>query len=221
MSSPLLSLLVCTIPEREALFKRLQGILTAQAHGKDVEIRHLSDNKVMTIGTKRQQLLTEARGQYVAFIDDDDSISEKYVELVLSALQAFPGATHCSLKGQIVMPGHPPQEFEHSTRYTAWETVNGKHLRTPNHLNTVRRDLALNAGYPAVSWGEDKAFSDRLAQAQCLNLEAYIEPVLYFYHVRPPVAQRPAHRGGGRPVVSRPRTTTVRSFRRPQPPRRP
>jgi len=40
----------------------------------------------MTIGAKRNQLLHRAKGDYVAFVDDDDLVSSDYVNKVLSAV---------------------------------------------------------------------------------------------------------------------------------------
>ena len=48
-----------------------------------VEIRILRDNKEMSVGEKRNKLIHMAKGEYFSFIDDDDLVSEEYVDQVL------------------------------------------------------------------------------------------------------------------------------------------
>jgi glycosyltransferase involved in cell wall biosynthesis len=48
-----------------------------------VEHLILMDNKRRTVGEKRDALLRAAKGNYVAFVDDDDFISPDYVSLIL------------------------------------------------------------------------------------------------------------------------------------------
>ena len=53
------------------------------------------------------------------------------------------------------------------------------YLRYPNHLNPVKREYALKVGFPEISMGEDKSYSQRILQY--LNTEEYIEEPIYFY----------------------------------------
>ena len=55
-----------------------------------VEIRILSDNKEMSVGEKRNKLINMAKGEYFSFIDDDDLVSEEYVDQVLRKLRKNP-----------------------------------------------------------------------------------------------------------------------------------
>jgi len=73
-----LSILICTIEERAPRFNVLMAELNRQM--RDYQISHrvevLSecDNRTMTIGAKRNLLLSRANGDYTCFIDDDDSV---------------------------------------------------------------------------------------------------------------------------------------------------
>lgn len=192
MATPTLSILICTLEERRQTFERLLQQLQPQVAGQPVEILQLCDNRQLSIGKKRQQLLEQAQGQYVAFIDDDDEVTPNYVQLILTALQKLPQATHCSLLGLLTARGWPDRTFEHSTRYKIWEERNGIFVRPPNHLNTIRRDLALQAGFVDSNWGEDRQFSERLVALGCLTKEAAVPSVLYYYRCRrPPPPPRP------------------------------
>src|SRR5690606_33962771 len=50
-----------------------------------VEILYLVDNKKVMLGTKRNQLIDLAQGEYVVFVDDDDRIEPDYIETLLEA----------------------------------------------------------------------------------------------------------------------------------------
>ena len=180
----ILSVLICTLEDRKELLLRLLDVLEPQCQGKPIEILVESDNGQVSIGEKRQKLLERATGKYVCFIDDDDLVSEKYIEDIFRALWIKSDATHCSLKGILRQPNKADRRFEHSNLYKAWATIDGKYVRPPNHVNVIRRDLALQAGFTSINWGEDKAFSEKLVELGTLIHEAWIEPVLYIYCLR-------------------------------------
>lgn len=199
-----LSILICALERRQEIRQALIASLTRQSRELPVEILLKEDNGQMTIGQKRQWLLEQAKGDYISFVDDDDCVSHIYVSLILGALAQHPEATHCSLNGILVQVGKPERRFEHSTKYKEWATVNGIYVRPPNHLNTVRRALALQAGFSNKNWGEDKEYSERLVQLGTLTREAVIEPVLYVYQYVPHLPhtqpKRPAIRQAPKPV---------------------
>lgn len=85
---PTLSILTPTIPGRENQVTALQEKIASQ--GGSVEHLILSDNRTRTIGAKRQALLDIARGEYVAFVDDDDYISDDYVAEMMRAAAGKP-----------------------------------------------------------------------------------------------------------------------------------
>jgi len=69
------------IPERtikylEPLFKRLESQVGPE---KDVEIISLLDNKMISIGKKRELLFSLARGKYTCIIDDDDDVVDDFI----------------------------------------------------------------------------------------------------------------------------------------------
>lgn len=198
-----LSILICTLTSRRWFYQRLRGILDPQCHDQPVEILFEEDAGQITIGEKRQKLLERAQGEYVCFIDDDDTVAANYVSLILRGLEDIE-VTHCSLRGKLRQAGKVERQFEHSTRYTAWETTpEGLYVRPPNHLNTIRRDLALEAGFVSKSFGEDREFSEKLVALGRLTKEAWIEPVLYIYNY---TAKKPPQRVPGRPYIHVKRT---------------
>lgn len=181
-----LSLLICSTPERAPMLRRLVAWLRAQIRGFNcahaVEIVVDDSGTAVSIGEKRQRLLSRAVGEYVAFIDDDDWVAYDYVERVLRAVVG--GGPDCaSLVGLMTTDGENPERFEHALKYSKWETVNGVHVRCPNHLNAVRRELALKVGFPSKNFGEDADYSMRLRELLKTEASTGDEP-LYFYWYR-------------------------------------
>ena len=85
-----LSILTPTIPSRKEQLSKLTEKIAKQIGDLPVEHLVFSDNRTRTIGAKRQALLDIARGEYIAFVDDDDDIKPDYVAEILSAIQQGP-----------------------------------------------------------------------------------------------------------------------------------
>jgi len=84
MSEPLLlSILTPAVPSRLGALDALCSELAAQIGELPVEHLVLLDNKRRTVGEKRDSLLRIARGDFVAFVDDDDKVSGDYVQAIL------------------------------------------------------------------------------------------------------------------------------------------
>lgn len=80
-----LSILTPTIPGREKQLLELTEKIQKQIGDLPVEHLSLCDNRKRSIGAKRQSLVDIAQGKYIAFCDDDDDISDDYVEEILKA----------------------------------------------------------------------------------------------------------------------------------------
>ena len=83
------SILIAAIPER---FHHVQPLLysllesQAVARRPEVELLYLLDNRRRAVGAKRNALLSSARGEYIAFVDDDDAVASDYVQKIVSAI---------------------------------------------------------------------------------------------------------------------------------------
>ncbi len=194
-----LSILICSIISRKPKLNILLETLRNQAinNKDDVEILLEVDNKVITIGAKRNRLLKRAVGDYICFVDDDDKVSPDYIAKILKAIKSNPDC--CSLKGQLsrkiiqrtsrrrgqcrdaIRRRHVLQVnmFIHSLKYKKWFERKGVYYRCPNHLNVVKRMLAYQVGFPEVSQGEDSAYSTKLLTF--LKTETAIPGIIYFY----------------------------------------
>lgn len=175
-----LSILICTLPERAGFLRRLRMILDPQIHGKPVELLLDERPRPVSIGTKRNTLLDRARGDYVAFVDDDDMVSATYVQDVLGALKDGPDCAE--LHGIITTDGLNQKRFHHSIEHQTWCEKNGVYLRHPNHLNPIKRELALQVRFPEKNYREDTEYSKRIQPL--LKTMGCSPRVTYFYQSR-------------------------------------
>lgn len=84
-----LSILICSLDERKDKLKKLTDILNKQTND-NVEILANVDNRTKSVGMKRNELVKEAQGQYVCFIDDDDEIAPNYIPKIMDAIETSP-----------------------------------------------------------------------------------------------------------------------------------
>lgn len=194
-----LSILVCSVPARARQLKWLVKHLYAQIirfAPRQVEV--LVDDRVEpTVGEKRQALLERAKGHYVCFIDDDDGVPFDYVPRIVGAIERDPETDCLSLEGVLTTRGGKPERFTHSILHDGWFTKNGIHYRTPNHLNVIRRELALEVGFIARSVGEDHEFSKRIRALLKTEVSTGHKP-LYFYWFDPAQSVQSQGSQGGR-----------------------
>ena len=180
----MLSILIATMPGREQHLKSLHSILLPQimSWNAPVEVIMNRDMEIfgnpLVIGRKRNELLKEAIGEYIVYIDDDDEITSNYISLILEACKS--GADCIGISGIITTNGSDKRQWHISKDYGHWHTApDGTYLRTPNHISPVKRELALKAGFPEISFGEDAEYSRRLLPF--LNTEVKIEQNIYHY----------------------------------------
>ena len=173
-----LSLLICSVSERAEKLQRLLEVLTKQITN-EVEILHLVDDGEMTIGEKRNELCQAAVGEYCAFIDDDDMVSDDYVEKVLKALESSPDCA--TLTGIVYFPNGSSRLFDHSIEHDGWFTgQDGNYYRTPNHLNAIKTEIVQRFGFKLISFGEDQDFAKRVRIV--LHKEVRIPGQIYYYY---------------------------------------
>jgi len=142
-----------------------------------VEVLTDVDEGVVTIGSKRNSMIAQARGRYVCFFDDDDHPSDDYVSSILGTLDRY-RAAH----------GQDPDCITFEMRYT----VDGQEKdvirfgihdqdekRWPNHLTPVKAELARGIRYTLIRFGEDRVFWRALHPH--LKTEAHVPKVLYHY----------------------------------------
>lgn len=178
-----LSILICTMPSRREKFEALRKDLESQRtklRATSVEIIW-SSNMERNVGQKRNQMLNFAKGEYVVFCDDDDSVSPNYIHNILMYIDLF--KPDCiGINGVITFNGVNERKWYISKEYGRWYQEGEVYYRTPNHISPIRRELALQAGFPDISFGEDFEFSQRVLPL--LKTEAIISEPMYYYNYR-------------------------------------
>jgi glycosyltransferase involved in cell wall biosynthesis len=141
----------------------------------------------MSIGEKRNRLLGMATGDYTAFIDDDDQIGRDYIRLVLEALDKNPDVV--GITGEITMNingrGTVRRKFYHTIENKVYRTSIRGYERPPNHLNPMRRSIALVYQFIDKSHGEDTDWAMRICRGGILKSEIFIDKPIYFYNFNP------------------------------------
>jgi len=174
-----LSILICSLEERKQIFlEKLISVLTPQIENKSVEILIFSDNGELPIGTKRNQAIESSRGEYICFVDDDDNVSEMYVDRILNkipekkdvivfdALISFNGTGH-----KLVKYG---KEFNYCETRDCY-------YRNPNHL-MVHKKSNIKEFFLDVRTGEDDEWAKR--RLSSIKTQSRINEILYFYEYR-------------------------------------
>lgn len=169
------------MPERHKLLDRLRSSLVGASIINGVEIL-IDDRRGVTVGEKRNSLLGQASGEYIAFCDDDDIVSPNYVNLILEGIGKEVDC--CSLTGEITFDGINPKKFIHSIEYNHYFEEDSIYYRPPNHLNTIKASIAKQFKFPMRSHGEDTDWSLQIASSGLLKTEHSIEEILYYYDYR-------------------------------------
>jgi glycosyltransferase involved in cell wall biosynthesis len=179
-----LSILVCSTQNRynNFLLKILDQLFSQCAALPlhlhcEVEVITVIDNKCRMLGTKRNDLLNMAQGDYVVFVDDDDRVSDDYVQELLDAVTV--GADVITFEVEVSLNGNEPKPCYYDMRYKSDYNLPDSYHRLPNHIMAVKRELALATKYQDILKGEDADYSKRLAPL--LKTQHIIEKVLYYY----------------------------------------
>ncbi|MGD8579558.1 MAG: glycosyltransferase [Lysobacterales bacterium] len=185
---PLLSVLIPTLEARRDQCARLCGELERQAEQAGathaVEILTLPDDGKARVGAKRNTLVARAAGRFVAFVDDDDTLSDHYLDRLLSAIRTNPNVDCVCFPAEIRFRGRHPRRLEHSIAYHDWRHEDGRYLRPPCHLMPIRREIALRYPFPEIDYGEDMDWTLRISRDGALRHETKIDEVLYIYNSR-------------------------------------
>lgn len=77
-----------SLPDRTSKFldPLYTKLLTQVGDAKDIEIITIMDNRVMTVGRKRSLLFHIAQGKYTCIIDDDDDVTDDFIQTMRSVI---------------------------------------------------------------------------------------------------------------------------------------
>ena len=177
-----LSILVPTITSRGDFLSRILGILGPQLTA-DVQILINMDACSQTVGEKRNALLHAAEGEYVAMVDDDDIVSADYIEQLMAGISL--GVDVVAIRGEVKRDGYDFGVFV-DTPYQKLQNIKQADgsflfLRGTQHLDAIKREIALEAKFESRSFAEDSRWTAAL-EAKKLVTSWHMVPVpIYTY----------------------------------------
>jgi len=187
----LLSVLIPTLPSRETTFTRLVRALQQQIERGDladkVEVLSFLDDREHSVGAKRNALMHRACGEFVVFIDDDDEVDDEYLSTVCGVIEAHPDIDCIGYVGELAWVGGQAEPTIYSLKYRQPKDCGAAegcrvYLRPPQHVNPMRRSIAVRFPFPDVSCGEDLVRSTELARQGALRKEYFFgRRVMYRY----------------------------------------
>lgn len=181
-----LTILIPTVVDRAEKFQRLVDCLAPQIikYGGDVQVLVLWNNYERQIGAVRQKLLEEADSSYVVFIDDDDLVTDDYVDTIYPLLD---GVDYIGYKVAFYDNGRKVNKpVIHSIKNTGWYDDDSGFYRRGVHINPVLRKIALKGRYDMGDYRaetprpEDETYHKNIDKY--LKTENFIDREMYIYH---------------------------------------
>lgn len=173
-----LSILIPMISNRLDNFTILVNKLEKQSIGLPVEILGLFDNKNKTIGEKRNLLINMSSNDYICFIDDDDDVTEDYVNLILNEINNTPDCITFNVNI------HKPHSNSRLCKYDL--TYNNEYIKNifygkPTHLHVWKKELVKNILFPHQNIDEDVEWAKQAIKQ--LRKTSNIDRVIYQYNL--------------------------------------
>jgi glycosyltransferase involved in cell wall biosynthesis len=187
----ILSILIPTIPERSNMFTTLFNEVYRQisylntTHPTLGKVEVLIDDSPkfldggLSIGKKREALLKRAEGQYLCYLDDDETIAPNYVETLVRLCEAnrdvvtFRNLTKTETYWTII---------DMSLKYTVNDQASPDFItrRRPWHICPVKSHLAKKYTFLDSNYGEDFEWMNQVLK-NCTT-EAHTDAVLHIYN---------------------------------------
>lgn len=175
-----LSVLICNTDTRVSTFlPKIVKELCRQAEGKDVEVLWLGDNKKRTVGAKRNALIDLAKGEYFSFVDDDDRVSEDYIDVILYGIEKKP--TVFCFHAYRHHNGFKDREVKYGLQYEYDQNKVDAYYRIPNHLMVWHRETVKGIRFEEINYGEDSDWAVRVKNSGLITKQSNTKRILYHY----------------------------------------
>lgn len=173
-----LSILICSIPERFEALQRIYSKVWLQAKDKPVEILCFIDNKKRTIGEKRTDIVSLARGKYFILLDDDDDCSDDYTDELLKATESNADIISFDQKATITGLGEGIVNF-HLSNPNEEFNPGGITRRKPFSVCCFKTEKFAKISFGKINYGEDMIFSQHAWDMA--ESEHHIDKILHYY----------------------------------------
>jgi glycosyltransferase involved in cell wall biosynthesis len=179
-----LSILIRTIPGREAKLADLLSVLNPQLT-PEVEVI-VDDTYPQTMGAKGNVLVSNAKGEYVVFIDDDDLVPDYYVARFLEVINrdhpdciSIEGVCHLMPEG-----GREIYRYRQALHNQVWGFMTPTLLLTDlTQIGAVKRSISLQCPFPDIQYYDDRVFAEQLKTVA--KSESHIRETMYIHQYTP------------------------------------
>lgn len=173
------SILIPTTDVRVSQFKGLLTRLLFQTQlYTDIEIVAYFNRRTTPLGDIRQALVEDAKGQYISFVDDDDSVHDNYCTSIYPHLD---GINDCvGFRTQITINGRTTKPVFNSIRLKGWWQDGAAYYRDVNYLCPIKREKYDGVSFISQNCYEDMDWANKMRGK--LKYEKYLNEILYYYN---------------------------------------
>lgn len=184
LNKKIFSILILGVSDRitklQNLFLKLEKQILDNNLKDEVEILALIDNKTRTVGSKRQSILDNSEGSFIAFLDDDDEISNDYIKEITDAIKIHSNVDVISFNQETHINNDPPNIVYFGLQYENTEYMNGVPVyRKPFHMCAWNSNIAKSVKFKNISLTEDWTWIEELCKIA--KTEHHIDKILHYY----------------------------------------
>jgi hypothetical protein len=215
--APILSVLICSLVKRKAtlnsLLLKIQSQIKKLSERSDVEILVNKDEGEKSVGQKRNELVAEAKGKYICFVDDDDMVTDHYVDSILSAI-VLKDPDVVSFQAFKTTSGKPEVKISYhlDVKHSNGKYKSGMYVRHLSHLCVFRKSLVEKFTFPEKNYAEDEDWLRVVMDAKVLNTESHIDDVLYYYQFDKSMSETYRYKSKANSVAANPPASPVSVF---------
>lgn len=175
-------ILIPTVVDRPDQFARLRDTLAPQLekYNGDVQVVVLWNNYERELSELRQLMIETTTADYTNFIDDDDNVSDDYIDSIYPLLD---GVDYIGFRVGFYQNGQKQKPVIHSLTCEGW-TDNGEGFyRRGTLINPTKRELMLKAGFKHSDYRkgipEDTTYAQRVDDL--LKTEHFVDKEVHIY----------------------------------------
>ena len=149
---------------------------------KKVEIIVNADGGEKLVGQKRNEILEQANGKFISFVDDDDKVDSSYIKEIVNIIENNDDLDCIGFSGKYYIHGKFIMVFKHANKYgSSYTDDEGIQYRTINHINPTRTEIVKQIKFLEQNFGEDSDYCNRLLDSGLLKNEIILDKVMYHY----------------------------------------
>lgn len=175
-------IIIPSVVDRGEKLQRLIDTLAPQVkkYKGDVQVVIMWNNYERELSELRQLLVETATADYVNFIDDDDLVSDDYVDSIYPLLD---GVDYIGFRLAFYQNGQKQKPVIHSLTCEKWSDDGEGFYRRGTLINPTKRELMLKAGFKNSDYRKGIPEDITYAQAidKFLKTEHFIDKEIHIY----------------------------------------